>query len=136
MAINVGPGRRGGAIADINVTPMADVMIVLLIIFMVATPIIAGSPVRLPDAMHAAAHSREGRVEIVVRADGVVLLEGSPVNVSEVPERLAAHGSSLPALTVEADRGASYDDVARVLAACRRAGAAEIALGTRPRLAR
>jgi biopolymer transport protein ExbD len=135
MAMTVGPGRRG-AIADINVTPMADVMIVLLIIFMVATPIIAGSPVRLPDATHAAAHSREGRVEIVVRADGTIALGGAPVLVAEIPERLVAHEATLPAITVEADRGASYDDVARVLAACRRAGAAEIALGTRPRLAR
>ena len=135
MAMTVGAGRKG-AIADINVTPMADVMIVLLIIFMVATPIIAGSPVRLPDAAHAATHPREGRVEVVVRADGGVLFEGAPVGVAQIEERLAAHGATPPAVTVEADRGASYDDVARVLAACRRAGAAEISLGTRPRVAR
>src|SRR5512147_2380142 len=103
MAMTVGPGRKG-AIADINVTPMADVMIVLLIIFMVATPIIAGSAVRLPDARHAATHAREGRAFIVVRADGSTLLDGAPVGAAQVEERLAARGTTLPAVTVEADR--------------------------------
>jgi biopolymer transport protein TolR len=135
MAMTVGPSRKG-AIADINVTPMADVMIVLLIIFMVATPIIAGAPVKLPDATHSAGHAREGRVFVTVRADGAVLLDGVPVGTAQVEERLAARGAAAPSVTVEADRGAAYDDVARVLAACRRGGATEIALGTRPRLGR
>jgi biopolymer transport protein ExbD len=51
MALSVGRAR-GGAIAEINVTPMADVMIVLLIIFMVATPVIVAAPVALPAAAH------------------------------------------------------------------------------------
>ena len=64
MAMSVGRSR-GGPIADINVTPMADVMIVLLIIFMVATPIIA-RPVELPRASHLTQHKGE-KLEIVLR---------------------------------------------------------------------
>ena len=58
MALSVGR-PRGGAIAEINVTPMADVMIVLLIIFMVTAPIIAGPPVPLPAAVHPTEHKGE-----------------------------------------------------------------------------
>jgi len=134
MAMNAGPSRKG-AIAEINVTPMADVMIVLLIIFMVATPILARPPVRLPDAQHAAEHARGG-VEVVVRANGTVTVDGTPADAALVEQLLAARGPSMAAVTLDADREASCDDVARVLAACRRAGAAEVALGARPRLAR
>jgi biopolymer transport protein ExbD len=134
MAMSVGAARRG-AIAEINVTPMADVMIVLLIIFMVATPIIARSPVQLPEAARAAEHARGG-IEIVVRANGAVSVDGTPADVALVEQMLASRGASLPPVRVQADRAASYDDVSRVLAACRRAGAAEVALAARPRLGR
>jgi biopolymer transport protein ExbD len=46
-------GNNRRVVADINVTPMADIMIVLLIIFMVATPVLVRAPVRLPSAAHA-----------------------------------------------------------------------------------
>jgi biopolymer transport protein TolR len=130
MALNVGR-PRSGAIAEINVTPMADVMIVLLIIFMVTTPILAGAPVRLPAAVHAA--EREGeRLEIQVRADGGVLLAGTPVPLDALAEAIARgrHGG---AVLVQADREATYADVSRVLVACRAAGFAEIALATERR---
>ena len=84
MAMTVGAGRKG-AIAEINVTPMADVMIVLLIIFMVATPIIAGSPVRLPDAAHAATPAR--------MPAGMPIFIPAPLN--DAASRCAAQGSKL-----------------------------------------
>ena len=74
MAMSVGRPRTG-AIAEINVTPMADVMIVLLIIFMVATPVIVGAPVRLPGAEHSVEHKEE-RLEVVIRATGEVTAGG------------------------------------------------------------
>ena len=98
MALSVGR-PRGGAIAEINVTPMADVMIVLLIIFMVTAPIIAGAPVRLPAAVHPSEHKGD-TLKVTVHADG----------------------------GVQADREASYRDIERVLTACRTSGVAEIAL--------
>jgi biopolymer transport protein ExbD len=65
-----------------------------------------------------------------------VTVDGAPANALLLEQLVAARGPSIPAVRVEADRDASYDDVARVLAACRRAGATEVALGARPRLAR
>jgi biopolymer transport protein ExbD len=128
MSMSVG-GPRKGAIAEINVTPMADVMIVLLIIFMVATPIIARSPVHLPLAASARDEAGE-RVEIVVRSDGSLALGGAPIALPLVAEVLASRtaGGTRGSVLVQADRDASYSDVARVLAACRTAGFSDVAL--------
>jgi biopolymer transport protein ExbD len=129
MAMSVG-GRGTGAIAEINVTPMADVMIVLLIIFMVATPVIVGAPVRLPAAVNPVAQRGE-RIEVVVRASGEVVVGGLAFSSADaLAEWISARRSSgaESIVLVQADRGVAYGAVARVLSACRRAGVAEIAL--------
>jgi biopolymer transport protein ExbD len=129
LAISVGR-PRGGAIADINVTPMADVMIVLLIIFMVATPIIAGAPVTLPDASHLTEHAGE-RLEIVLRREGGLEIDGTALASADLlAEYLGVRTASPESLLllVQADRDVSYSAVARVLAACRRAGVGQVAL--------
>jgi biopolymer transport protein ExbD len=92
MALSVGR-PRGGAIAEVNVTPMADVMIVLLIIFMVTAPIIAGPPVPLPTAVYPTEHKGE-TLNVVVRADGAVSIEGSPLSDSVALAYLAARASA------------------------------------------
>ena len=129
MAMSV--GRRGtGAIADINVTPMADVMIVLLIIFMVATPIVTGPKVRLPEAAHPTAKEGE-RLEIALRRDGSVTLDGTPLAGREaLAEYLAMRASDPKSLqiVIQADRDATYAEIAPVLAACREARVGEVAL--------
>ena len=129
MALSVGR-PRGGAIAEINVTPMADVMIVLLSIFMVTAPIIAGPPVPLPTAVHPTEHKGE-TLNVVVRADGAVTIEGSPLGDSvAVADYLAARASATRSLLIliQADRDVAYRDLEPVLTACRASGASEIAL--------
>ena len=128
MAMNVGGSRRRGAIATINVTPMADVMIVLLIIFMVMTPLLAVAPVKLPPTRTGKTAPEERRV-ILVRLDGTVTLDGFPAPGDAVTGLLA--GKPGP-VWVTADAGASYLEVERVLAACRRAGVEEVALEVQP----
>jgi biopolymer transport protein ExbD len=129
LALSVGR-PRGGAIAEINVTPMADVMIVLLIIFMVAAPFIAGSPVPLPAAAHPAEHKGE-TLKLALRADGGVLVEGTPL-AGSVPLRdyLVARASATRSLRIliQADRDATYRELSRVLAAARESGADDVAL--------
>jgi biopolymer transport protein TolR len=128
-----GPGR--GAIAEINVTPMADVMIVLLIIFMVATPVLVSAPVRLPEAAYPVEPKGE-RVEVVVRVNGEIAagglaFSGADVLAEWISARRSSGGDSV--VLVQADRGVAYREVARVLSACRRAGVEEIALATERR---
>jgi len=134
MAMSGGRPCRG-AIADINVTPMADVMIVLLIIFMVATPVIVGAPVPLPPAFNAADQRRE-RLEVVVGTSGEVTADGLELSGSEaLAEWISGRRASgaEPLVRVQADRGVAYREVARVLSACRRAGVADVALATERR---
>jgi len=134
VALSVGR-PRGGAIAEINVTPMADVMIVVLVIFMVTTPIIVSAPVQLPPAVHPTEQKGE-MLRLALRSDGVVLVEGAPLGRSvSLADYLAARASATRALRVlvQADRDSGYDSLAPLLAACRTAGVTEVALGAEQR---
>ena len=127
--------RGQGIVADINVTPMADIMIVLLIIFMVATPYIHASRVPLPFARNA---TERPEAELRVVLDGGHLtLDGVPspgiaALRASLRERVQLSGDVL-AVRVEADSAATYDQVAALLDACRQAGVAEVGLATRLR---
>lgn len=134
MASNLRGGRKG-AIADINVTPMADIMIVLLIIFMVMTPLLASSPVPLPRAAHSKERAGE-TLTVVVKASGEIgvgetSFSGADAFAEYVKERVGP-GQETPLLLVQGDRDAVYATVAQVLEACRRSGLTEIALAVAP----
>jgi biopolymer transport protein ExbD len=116
-----------GPISDLNVTPMADVMIVLLIIFMVTIPRLV-QEVDLPEAAHA--RDRSGRrLAVTVRQDGKVSAAGVGVELADLEAhlrgRLAVEGG---VVDVRAAVGLAYVDVSRVLDAVRAAGAEEVAL--------
>lgn len=132
MAMDVG-GSRGAAISSINVTPMADVIIVLLIIFMVTLPVISRQ-VDPPDALRGTARS-DGPIVVTVRSSGSISLSDhglvAPFELSaRIRERLATRDA---VVQVNADEALSYDRVAEVLAACREAGAEEVAIITEER---
>jgi biopolymer transport protein TolR len=134
MAMRAGGGGRT-VVADINVTPMADVVIVLLIICMVTIPRLHQPPVSLPWARYASERPKDG-LRVMVTGNGRVTLEGMPpMAVPDFREylraRLATSTGPAPVL-IEADRGADYELIARVLEACRVAGVEEIGLATQP----
>jgi biopolymer transport protein ExbD len=136
MAMRAGP-RRNGISADINVTPMADIMIVLLVIFMIAVPAMRTPPVPLPEARHGREH-HEDPVVVVITAAGTISVDAAPLDGAAALEaylraRLETAPGGLPVL-VQADRATDYATVATALDACRRAGITEIGLGTRPRI--
>ena len=133
MAMSAG-GRRGGPLAEINVTPMADIMIVLLIIFMVATPLLNGPQVPLPTARHADDRDAD-ELRLVVGAGGTVQIGGTTFAETAALARLLderAGPDGLPPVLVQGHRDVAYADVSRVLDVCRRAGAAEVRLATAP----
>jgi biopolymer transport protein ExbD len=130
----IGSGAKG-RIADINVTPMADVIIVLLIIFMITIPTIGEGPVHnLPRAAHTRGQE-EGPVVVSVAADTTVFVDGS--RVADARELAKAVGRALQGssrlVQVKADAELPYAEIARVLDMCRAAGAEEIAFIARPR---
>ena len=134
-----GGGRSEGAIAAINVTPMADIMIVLLIIFMVITPLLDEDGVRLPRAS-SAAEKKPGADAVVVslRADRTLSLGDERLdNMGELALKLSeALGSRTggSVVYVRADEGLPYAAVWQVLEICREAGAEEVALLSQPRV--
>jgi biopolymer transport protein TolR len=130
-------GKRSGPTAEINVTPMADIMIVLLIIFMVATPLIARSDVTLPHARNAR-ETTHRPVVVVLKLDRSLTIEGSrardvgPVS-TEVRSHLGGMAEGTRLVHLKADAGLPYAEVARVMDMLRALGADEVALMTSPR---
>ena len=145
MGASVGGGSAGGGrgrrkritaqpMGEINVTPFVDVMLVLLIIFMVAAPLLTvGVPVNLPKTQANALPS-EGKppVELVIDAAGTPYLEKSPLSLAELITELRARAENgqETRIRIRADQDAQYGAVARVMAALNRNGFRKIALVT------
>ena len=142
MAMSVG-GKKGGAIADINVTPMADIMIVLLIIFMVITPLInKGVDVELPKASNTKERKDEPdniNIGITKKQGGEIFFQGKRIDASSFDAALVALGESLKkaledkadtdkVALLKADVGLEYGEVMKVMQVCRENGIEEIAL--------
>ncbi len=136
MSMRIG-GKAPGPTAEINVTPMADIMIVLLIIFMVTAPLIAKSGVTLP----AARNSRDARahpIVVLLTLDGAIAIEGSTVRdadgvSSEVRARLQGVAAGGRLVHLKADTALPYAEVRSVMEILRESGADEVALITSPR---
>ncbi|MGD9786157.1 MAG: ExbD/TolR family protein [Hyphomicrobiaceae bacterium] len=114
-------GRRGRhmPMSEINVTPMVDVMLVLLIIFMVAAPLLqVGVPVQLPETRgKQLSAKKQDPLVITVRADGQVYLGDTEVKLDEVADKLKAIAKNGydDAIFVRGDKGANYGAVLRVM---------------------
>lgn len=116
--------------SEINVTPLVDVCLVLLIIFMVVTPaMIAGSSVSLPETRHAG-EGAEAPVSITVMADETVLIGSSIVRREQVASELQRlrGRSGAGSAAVRGDKHVRYGAVAEVLDACRAAGWEDVKL--------
>jgi biopolymer transport protein ExbD len=115
MGARVG-GKKGGAMADINVTPLVDVVLVLLIIFMVVTPMLSsGIDVKLPRAKTAEEEKDMGQNLVIgVKADGSVYVDKTPVTketlVAEITKIRAGR-----ALVIKGDKLSTYGQVKEVM---------------------
>ncbi len=125
-----------GPIAEINVTPMVDVMLVLLIIFMVAAPLmIAGVPVNLPQTAAARQNPPQKPLVITLAADGKLYVRNEKVQPEALEERLralrAAEGDAIA--YVRANKGVSYGSVMDILGRAGSSGYGRISLLSQPR---
>ena len=127
---------RRAPMADINVTPMVDVMLVLLIIFMVTAPLlVAGVPVNLPDARSKALDQDAKPVQLSLDADGRIFVNDIETARTALPDaltRIAARGSGEkgPQVFLRADRTLDYGRVMAVMGELSRAGLTRVALVT------
>ena len=142
MAMAVGGGRRSGRgrrrsqpIAGINVTPMVDVMLVLLVIFMVTAPLLtAGVPVELPSTDAKPLKGDDQPLSVSVKADGTIWLQETQVQIDELAPRLKAISSAKPdtRIFVRGDAGINYGRVMEVMGTLSAAGFTKVALVTQP----
>ena len=134
MSMAVG-GKKGGPMADINVTPMADIMIVLLIIFMVITPMLQkGVDAKLPQAGNTKDRKDEPKsIVVAIRKDsttylGSAKLENQAELLPQIKERLQDLPEGARIIYLKADDALPYSEVMKVMDLCREAGVEEVAL--------
>jgi biopolymer transport protein TolR len=124
---------RRGALSEINVTPLVDVMLVLLIIFMISAPLLtSGVQVELPKTEAGAMQDQAEPVTLTVRADGKLFVGENEIPFASLKprlERLSDAGYDKP-IYVRADGKASYEVVAQVMAALQGGGFTKINLIT------
>ena len=134
---SLGRGRRGRQppMSEINVTPLVDVMLVLLIIFMITAPLlVAGVPIDLPDSRAAALESDDTPIQISMDDSGTVYIDEQEQDAESFPARLAAirdarsGGAEEPRIYIRADKGLDYGLVIAVLGEVNRAGFKRVAL--------
>jgi biopolymer transport protein TolR len=131
MAFSTG-NNSGGPMADINVTPLVDVMLVLLIIFMVAAPMLTvGVPVELPDtAATALPTEQEEPLTITITADGRLMIQMTETAEGElIPKLLAiAAERTTNKVFLRADGSVPYERVAQVMGALNAGGFRDIGM--------
>jgi biopolymer transport protein TolR len=128
-------GGNGGSIAQINVTPLVDVMLVLLVIFMVTAPIIQqGVAVELPKTRAAPLNSSEEPLVVGIAKNGSVYLNDNAIALDELRGKLVAVNQARPdhQVLLRADRTVPYGDVVRVIAAIKEAGISRLGMVTEP----
>ena len=127
--------RRRAPMAEINVTPFVDVMLVLLIIFMVTAPLMAsGVPVDLPDSRANALDQDPEQITVAIDNEGFVYLDDVLVERGNLPAALDSLAgpevATRPLVTLRADRGLEYARVIAVMGELNRAGFNQISLVT------
>ncbi|MBB4660348.1 ExbD/TolR family protein [Parvularcula dongshanensis] len=136
MAGGIQPrGGRGRSrqIAEINVTPLVDVMLVLLIVFMVAAPLLTvGIEVELPETEARAITEQTEPLAVTLTADGTIYVQETPIEYDNLVAHLTAISQAGydQRIYVRADQGVLYNDVARVMGRMNAAGFTSIGLVT------
>lgn len=136
MAVSLKPaphrrGRKKALMSEINVTPMVDVMLVLLVIFMVTAPLLTvGVPVDLPRASAPAINTPEEPLVITVDDSGTVFLQDSETGLDELGPRLAAITDNNPEtrIYIRGDRKIDYGRMMEVMGTVNGAGFNHVAL--------
>jgi biopolymer transport protein TolR len=135
-AINARRGRRGsrhGAISEINVTPLVDVMLVLLIVFMVAAPLMTvGVPVELPKTDAKSMDAPKEPLYITVQKDHTVYIQETQIPLEQLSAKLAAlaKNGNEEQIFVRADTSTDYGAVMEVMGVLNNAGYKKIGLVT------
>ncbi|MBB5446349.1 MULTISPECIES: biopolymer transporter ExbD [unclassified Paraburkholderia] len=125
-----------GLMNEINMTPLVDVMLVLLIVFMVTIPVIRHAvKIDLPHASSQKEDTKPAQVTVSIDADGNVLWDSIKVDDAALAAKIAAaaQASPQPELHLDADRKVPYEKVAQVMSAAQAGGLTKIGFVTQPK---
>ncbi len=136
MSMDVG-GSRGGIKSDINVTPLVDVMLVLLIIMMIVAPLLQkGAPVRLPTAANSIDKPEtQGQTVVAVTAGGEYYVDGLPIPDTDLKRRVTEilENKNEKIVLIKADEDAAYGRVMEAMDELRTMGIEDMGLITERR---
>jgi biopolymer transport protein TolR len=135
MAMDASSQRDSGTISQINVTPLVDVMLVLLVIFMVTAPIIQqGVQVNLPQARSGAIPGTEEHLVVTVAKNGKVYLNDNVMSLAQLGEKLRAikKMDANKQVYLRADQDVRYGTVMQAIAEIKKSGIERLGMVTRP----
>ena len=134
MAFTTAQGRTSTSLSEINVTPLVDVMLVLLIIFLVTAPMLqTGIDVELPETNYVKDVNPEERIIISISREGLVYYGSDAINLVAIPNRLKKDAKSpKDSIFLRADKDVKWKYIVSVIDAIRGAGFSEIKLVTKP----
>jgi len=127
------PGQRGQFVSQINVTPLVDVMLVLLVIFMVTAPIIQqGVQVNLPKVKAAALPGKEEQFVVSITRNDEIYLNDAKLSAADLTDKLTAISRERPdrEVFIRADDQVPYGEVIRTMAAIKAAGIENVGMVT------
>jgi biopolymer transport protein ExbD len=139
MSLSSGQFDDDEVMSEINVTPLVDVMLVLLIIFMITVPVLTHTVnVELPQVSTALQPIKPDTITLAVGAGGEIYWDRDRVDVAGLEQRLgqAAQQQPQPEFQLRGDRAVAYEHVVRVMAAVQRAGLTKLGFVTEPTAAR
>ena len=134
MAFTSANGRTGTSLAEINITPLVDVVLVLLVIFMITAPVLqSGIEVAVPKT-RTVKEITEQRVVVTIDRDQQIFLGDSPVNIHDLPQKLRDPGAdpSKQVIYLRADERVPFGAFASVMDAVKQAGITNISIVTQP----
>jgi len=134
MAFTANNGRTQTSLAEINITPLVDVVLVLLVIFMLAAPVLqSGIEVAVPKT-RTVKEVTESRVVVTIAKDQSVFIGDKPVNIHDIPTRLRQSGQdpSHQVIYLRADERVPFGAFATVMDAVKQAGITNISIVTQP----
>jgi len=124
--------RNRTVMSEINVTPLVDVMLVLLIIFMVTAPLLQqGIDVNLPKAKGKDMPPEE-RITLIIKKDRTIYMNDSPVTIQDMRRKLEAINRLNPSVFLKADRDVPYGLVVEVMGEIKEAGIERLGMITEP----
>ena len=136
MAVNIKDDGGDDVMSEINVTPLVDVMLVLLVVFIVTAPLLTQAVhVNLPKTAETAPPEEKEAIYVSVNSDGKVYLDKTEIPIDQFEKELLTRKAADPeiALNLNADDGVKYGTVAKVMASIERSGITKLAVLTAPK---